>query len=82
MQEKCAQYWPSDGTVVYGDISIEIKREEESESYTVRDLMVTNNRVRKDTMQQADAPNTDTLKVLTGDEILSVIIVPFQAKIS
>uniref|UniRef100_A0A3B4VMM4 Receptor-type tyrosine-protein phosphatase alpha n=1 Tax=Seriola dumerili TaxID=41447 RepID=A0A3B4VMM4_SERDU len=35
-QEKCAQYWPSDGVVVYGDISIEIKREEESESYTVR----------------------------------------------
>lgn len=46
MQEKCAQYWPSDGTVVYGDTSIEIKREEENESYTVRDLLVTNNRVR------------------------------------
>uniref|UniRef100_A0A672Z6I7 Receptor-type tyrosine-protein phosphatase n=1 Tax=Sphaeramia orbicularis TaxID=375764 RepID=A0A672Z6I7_9TELE len=48
-QEKCAQYWPSDGVVVYGDISIELKREEESESYTVRDLLVTNNRVRKET---------------------------------
>ncbi|KAG7494636.1 receptor-type tyrosine-protein phosphatase alpha [Solea senegalensis] len=46
-QEKCAQYWPSDGLVVYGDISIEIKREEESESYTVRDLLVTNNRENK-----------------------------------
>uniref|UniRef100_A0A8C4IHL2 Receptor-type tyrosine-protein phosphatase alpha n=1 Tax=Dicentrarchus labrax TaxID=13489 RepID=A0A8C4IHL2_DICLA len=46
-QEKCAQYWPSDGAVVYGDISIEIKREEESESYTVRDLLVTNNRENK-----------------------------------
>ncbi|CAG5983433.1 unnamed protein product [Menidia menidia] len=46
-QEKCAQYWPSDGSVVYGDISIEIKREEESESYTVRDLLVTNNRENK-----------------------------------
>lgn len=45
-QEKCAQYWPSDGSVVHGDISIEIKREEENESYTVRDLLVTNNRVR------------------------------------
>lgn len=62
MQEKCAQYWPSDGVVVYGDISIEIKREEESESYTVRDLLVTNNRVRKDSMNQADAPNTNTLE--------------------
>ena len=48
LQEKCAQYWPSDGVVVHGDISIEIKREEESESYTVRDLLVTNNRVRKE----------------------------------
>uniref|UniRef100_A0A8C5I4B1 Receptor-type tyrosine-protein phosphatase n=1 Tax=Gouania willdenowi TaxID=441366 RepID=A0A8C5I4B1_GOUWI len=46
-QEKCAQYWPSDGSVVYGDTSIEIKREEESESYTVRDLLVTNNRENK-----------------------------------
>uniref|UniRef100_A0A7N8WVY9 Receptor-type tyrosine-protein phosphatase alpha n=1 Tax=Mastacembelus armatus TaxID=205130 RepID=A0A7N8WVY9_9TELE len=46
-QEKCAQYWPSDGVVVYGDISIELKREEESESYTVRDLLVTNNRENK-----------------------------------
>ncbi|XP_008278759.1 receptor-type tyrosine-protein phosphatase alpha [Stegastes partitus] len=46
-QEKCAQYWPCDGAVVYGDISIEIKREEESESYTVRDLLVTNNRENK-----------------------------------
>lgn len=47
LQEKCAQYWPSDGSVVHGDISIEIKREEENESYTVRELLVTNNRVRK-----------------------------------
>ncbi|XP_034095474.1 receptor-type tyrosine-protein phosphatase alpha isoform X2 [Gymnodraco acuticeps] len=46
-QEKCAQYWPNDGAVVYGDISIEIKREEESESYTVRDLVVTNSRENK-----------------------------------
>lgn len=35
--------------MVYGDISIELKREEESESYTVRDLLVTNNRVRQET---------------------------------
>ncbi|KAK7915460.1 hypothetical protein WMY93_011221 [Mugilogobius chulae] len=46
-QEKCAQYWPSDGAVVHGDISIELKREEESESYTVRDLLVTNTRENK-----------------------------------
>ncbi|XP_035248298.1 receptor-type tyrosine-protein phosphatase alpha isoform X1 [Anguilla anguilla] len=46
-QEKCAQYWPIDGAMVCGDISIELKREEESESYTVRDLLVTNNRENK-----------------------------------
>uniref|UniRef100_A0AAY4EM41 protein-tyrosine-phosphatase n=1 Tax=Denticeps clupeoides TaxID=299321 RepID=A0AAY4EM41_9TELE len=46
-QEKCAQYWPSDGVMAYGDISIELKKEEESESYTIRDLLVTNNRENK-----------------------------------
>uniref|UniRef100_A0A672NCK0 protein-tyrosine-phosphatase n=1 Tax=Sinocyclocheilus grahami TaxID=75366 RepID=A0A672NCK0_SINGR len=44
---KCAPYWPSDGVMVCGDMSIELKREEESESYTVRDLLVTNNRENK-----------------------------------
>ncbi|XP_016528027.1 receptor-type tyrosine-protein phosphatase alpha isoform X1 [Poecilia formosa] len=43
-QDKCAQYWPSDGAVSHGDIIIELKREEENESYTVRDLLVTNSR--------------------------------------
>lgn len=28
-QEKCAQYWPSDGSVSYGDITVELKKEEE-----------------------------------------------------
>ncbi|XP_061730649.1 receptor-type tyrosine-protein phosphatase alpha isoform X2 [Nerophis ophidion] len=46
-QEKCAQYWPSDGVLVHGDISTQLKREEESESYTVRDLLVTNNKENK-----------------------------------
>ncbi|KAJ1213387.1 hypothetical protein NDU88_001024 [Pleurodeles waltl] len=46
-QEKCAQYWPSDGIVSYGDITIELKKEEECESYTVRDLFVTNTRENK-----------------------------------
>uniref|UniRef100_A0A671QUI1 protein-tyrosine-phosphatase n=2 Tax=Sinocyclocheilus anshuiensis TaxID=1608454 RepID=A0A671QUI1_9TELE len=36
-----------DGVMVCGDMSIELKREEESESYTVRDLLVTNNRENK-----------------------------------
>ncbi|MCJ8741068.1 hypothetical protein PDJAM_G00066400 [Pangasius djambal] len=46
-QEKCAQYWPSDGVMVCGDMSIELKREEECESYTIRDLLVTNTRENK-----------------------------------
>ncbi|KAG9467137.1 hypothetical protein GDO78_015545, partial [Eleutherodactylus coqui] len=43
-QEKCAQYWPSEGIMSVGDITIELKKEEECESYTVRDLLVTNTR--------------------------------------
>lgn len=50
-QEKCAQYWPSDSAVTHGDITIELKREEENESYTVRDLLVTNTRVIKGSMK-------------------------------
>ncbi|XP_073199035.1 receptor-type tyrosine-protein phosphatase alpha isoform X3 [Lepidochelys kempii] len=47
IDEKCAQYWPSDGSVSYGDITMELKKEEECESYTVRDLLVTNTRENK-----------------------------------
>ncbi|XP_061439480.1 receptor-type tyrosine-protein phosphatase alpha isoform X6 [Rhineura floridana] len=46
-QEKCAQYWPSDGSVSHGDITVELKKEEECESYTVRDLLVMNTRENK-----------------------------------
>uniref|UniRef100_A0A8C5MMC0 Receptor-type tyrosine-protein phosphatase n=1 Tax=Leptobrachium leishanense TaxID=445787 RepID=A0A8C5MMC0_9ANUR len=46
-QEKCSQYWPSEGTMSFGDITIELKKEEECESYTVRDLLVTNTRENK-----------------------------------
>ncbi|XP_058841650.1 receptor-type tyrosine-protein phosphatase alpha-like [Acipenser ruthenus] len=46
-QEKCVQYWPSESTLSCGDITIELKKEEESESYTVRDLLVSNNRENK-----------------------------------
>ncbi|XP_048834177.1 receptor-type tyrosine-protein phosphatase alpha-like isoform X2 [Brienomyrus brachyistius] len=43
-QEKCTQYWPTEGTLVCGDMAIELKREEVCENYTVRDLLVTNSR--------------------------------------
>ncbi|KAK1803696.1 hypothetical protein P4O66_021099 [Electrophorus voltai] len=45
--EKCVAYWPRDGVMVCGDMAIELKRDEECESYTVRDLLVTNNRENK-----------------------------------
>ncbi|KAM5245684.1 receptor-type tyrosine-protein phosphatase alpha isoform 2-T2 [Ctenodactylus gundi] len=51
-QEKCAQYWPSDGLVSYGDITVELKKEEECESYTVRDLLVTNTRNKSRQIRQ------------------------------
>uniref|UniRef100_W5LYH6 protein-tyrosine-phosphatase n=1 Tax=Lepisosteus oculatus TaxID=7918 RepID=W5LYH6_LEPOC len=59
-QEKCAQYWPSDGVLHCGDVAIELKREEECESYTVRDLLVTNNRVSMHSAQSTHSHNTLT----------------------
>uniref|UniRef100_A0A6I8P1R3 Receptor-type tyrosine-protein phosphatase alpha n=1 Tax=Ornithorhynchus anatinus TaxID=9258 RepID=A0A6I8P1R3_ORNAN len=46
-QEKCAQYWPCDNPMACGDITMELKKEDECESYTVRDLLVTNTRENK-----------------------------------
>jgi hypothetical protein len=53
--------------VAYGDVSIEIKREDESESYTVRELLVTNNRVRALCMslyRHHSVPPLDILDIL------------------
>lgn len=40
-KDKCYQYWPTEGSVVHGDITIEIKSDSLSEGISVRDFLVT-----------------------------------------
>nr|XP_018667440.1 sushi, von Willebrand factor type A, EGF and pentraxin domain-containing protein 1-like isoform X1 [Ciona intestinalis] len=42
-QAKCEQYWPNEGTLVYGDLNVQLKIEEELDNYTTRDFIITNN---------------------------------------
>ncbi|XP_014323794.2 LOW QUALITY PROTEIN: receptor-type tyrosine-protein phosphatase epsilon-like, partial [Myotis lucifugus] len=42
-QDKCYQYWPTEGSVTHGDITIEIKSDALSEAISVRDFLVTCN---------------------------------------
>nr|XP_039263036.1 uncharacterized protein LOC120339059 isoform X1 [Styela clava] len=41
-QAKCAQYWPNDGTLTFGDIEVEFLSVNESEDYSERDFQVSN----------------------------------------
>ncbi|XP_059803668.1 receptor-type tyrosine-protein phosphatase epsilon isoform X2 [Hypanus sabinus] len=41
-QEKCCQYWPSEGSVTYGTYSIELKKDNIADAFSLRDLTVTN----------------------------------------
>ncbi|KAG8517462.1 LOW QUALITY PROTEIN: Receptor-type tyrosine-protein phosphatase epsilon, partial [Galemys pyrenaicus] len=40
-QDKCCQYWPAEGAVTHGDITIELKSDTLSEAISVRDFLVT-----------------------------------------
>ncbi|KAI1236104.1 hypothetical protein IHE44_0001378 [Lamprotornis superbus] len=42
-QEKCCQYWPSEGSVTHGDITVEIKSDSLMDAISVRDFLVTYN---------------------------------------
>lgn len=42
-QDKCYQYWPTEGSVTHGDITIEIKSDTLAEAISVRDFLVTFN---------------------------------------
>ncbi|XP_027763682.1 receptor-type tyrosine-protein phosphatase epsilon-like, partial [Empidonax traillii] len=39
--EKCCQYWPSEGSVTHGDITVEIKSDSLLDAISVRDFLVT-----------------------------------------
>ncbi|XP_023393145.1 receptor-type tyrosine-protein phosphatase epsilon [Pteropus vampyrus] len=41
--DKCYQYWPTEGSVTHGDITIEIKSDTLAEAISVRDFLVTFN---------------------------------------
>ncbi|KFQ16523.1 Receptor-type tyrosine-protein phosphatase epsilon, partial [Leptosomus discolor] len=40
-QEKCCQYWPSEGSVTHGEITVEIKSDSLLDAISVRDFVVT-----------------------------------------
>ncbi|XP_035957843.2 receptor-type tyrosine-protein phosphatase epsilon isoform X5 [Halichoerus grypus] len=40
-QDKCYQYWPAEGSVTHGEITIEIKSDTLSEAISIRDFLVT-----------------------------------------
>ncbi|NXD94836.1 PTPRE phosphatase, partial [Chaetorhynchus papuensis] len=42
-QEKCCQYWPSEGSVTHGEITVEIKSDSLMDAISVRDFLVTYN---------------------------------------
>uniref|UniRef100_A0A8C9FFD6 protein-tyrosine-phosphatase n=1 Tax=Pavo cristatus TaxID=9049 RepID=A0A8C9FFD6_PAVCR len=43
LQEKCFQYWPSEGSVTHGEITVEIKNDSLLDAISVRDFIVTYN---------------------------------------
>lgn len=45
LQEKCCQYWPSEGSVTHGEITVEIKNDSLLDAISVRDFLVTYNQV-------------------------------------
>lgn len=45
LQEKCCQYWPSEGSVTHGEITVEIKSDTLLDAISVRDFVVTYNPV-------------------------------------
>ncbi|XP_062988880.1 receptor-type tyrosine-protein phosphatase epsilon isoform X1 [Elgaria multicarinata webbii] len=40
-QEKCFQYWPSEDSVTYGEITIEIKSDSLADALSIRDFLIT-----------------------------------------
>ncbi|XP_077585587.1 receptor-type tyrosine-protein phosphatase epsilon-like isoform X2 [Stigmatopora nigra] len=40
-QEKCFQYWPSEGSVTFGDYTVEMSGDSRGETFTLKDLLLT-----------------------------------------
>ncbi|XP_066475232.1 receptor-type tyrosine-protein phosphatase epsilon [Tiliqua scincoides] len=46
-QEKCFQYWPSEGSVIYGEIAIEIKNDSLADAISIRDFLITHSQEKQ-----------------------------------
>ena len=46
-QESSAQYWPGSGVVQYGEYAVDLLGEEPLEGFTIRELSVMDNKVKK-----------------------------------
>eukprot|EP00064_Thunnus_orientalis_P002673 superscaffoldBa00000204_g2680 len=40
-QEKCFQYWPSEGSVTFGDYTVELTGDTQCETFTLKDMVLT-----------------------------------------
>lgn len=40
-QEKCFQYWPSEGSVTFEDYTVELTGDTQCETFTLRDMVLT-----------------------------------------
>ncbi|KAH0623652.1 hypothetical protein JD844_006649 [Phrynosoma platyrhinos] len=47
IDEKCFQYWPSEGSVTYGEITIDIKSDLLADAISVRDFLITHNQEKQ-----------------------------------
>lgn len=45
-QEKCFQYWPSEGSVTFGDYTVELTGDTLCETFTLKDMVLTYRPVR------------------------------------
>ena len=46
-QEKCFQYWPSEGSVTFGDYTVELTGDTQCETFTLKDMVLTYRPVRQ-----------------------------------
>lgn len=60
-QEKCFQYWPLEGSVTFGDYTVELTGDTQCETFTLKDMVLTYRPVCDVLMQQF---TTSEIKIL------------------
>uniref|UniRef100_A0A669BDH7 Receptor-type tyrosine-protein phosphatase n=1 Tax=Oreochromis niloticus TaxID=8128 RepID=A0A669BDH7_ORENI len=51
-QEKCYRYWPSEGSVTFGDYTVELTGDTQCETFTLKDMVLTYRPVRNEKQSQ------------------------------